>query len=138
GLHDKSATHRTLAGAPDADLGADWLQAATVLPRGDPEEHLLDDATIQRVGTRERLKRRQGDFGTGGTHPRPANLHLPSPEDDLAGDRRDATRRARAGARTAARRSPFDPLRASSVGLSDRTRRRAPSARRAYRRGDRR
>ena len=58
GLHDKSATHRTLAGAADADLGADWLQAAPVLPCGDPEEHLLDDATIQRVGIRERLKRR--------------------------------------------------------------------------------
>jgi hypothetical protein len=40
----------TLAGAAGADLGAGWLQAATVLSRGDAEEHMLDHATIQRVG----------------------------------------------------------------------------------------
>ena len=44
----------------DVDLGADRFQAAAVLPRGDPEEHLLDDATIQRVGIRERLETSAG------------------------------------------------------------------------------
>jgi hypothetical protein len=47
---------------------------------------------MQRVGIRERLKRGQGDFGAGGANPRPANLHLPSTEDDLAGDRPGAGR----------------------------------------------
>jgi hypothetical protein len=57
GLRHKSTTHSTFAGAADADLDARWFQAATVLPRGDPEEHLLDHATIQRIGVGERLKR---------------------------------------------------------------------------------
>ncbi len=43
GLHDQSATHRTLAGAADANLGADRLQTAAVPSRRDPEKHLLDD-----------------------------------------------------------------------------------------------
>jgi hypothetical protein len=46
------------------------LQAAVVLPRGDPDEHLLHDPTIQRIGVGERVKRRQRDFFAVGSDPR--------------------------------------------------------------------
>jgi hypothetical protein len=80
----------TLAGATDSDVGAGGLQAATVLPRGDADEHLLDDAPIQRIGVGERLERRQRDFLALRPDAGPANLHFAPAEDDFTRDRPSA------------------------------------------------
>ena len=47
------------------------LQAARILPRGHADEHLLDDATIQRIGVGQRLERRQRHFVAVGPDARP-------------------------------------------------------------------
>jgi hypothetical protein len=62
------------------------------VPRRYADQHLLDHAAIQRVIGGEGPKRRQGDFFTVGSHPRPTNLHLPSAENDLTRDRPRARR----------------------------------------------
>jgi len=47
---------------------------------------LLHDPTIQRIGVGERAERRQADFFAVGSDSRPANLNLPTAEDDLTRD----------------------------------------------------
>src|SRR5262249_44549357 len=49
GLDDKAPAHRAPARAPRPDVGARGLPAAVILARSNTEEHLLDDATIQRI-----------------------------------------------------------------------------------------
>ena len=71
------------------------LQAATVLPRGDADEHLLDDATIQRIGVGERLERRQCDLFALGPDAGPTNLHFAPAEDDFTRGRPSARGRTR-------------------------------------------
>ena len=68
------------------------LETARVLPRRHADEHLLDDATIQRILAGHRLKRRQRHFLAVGPDARPANRDLPAAEDDLARDRAGARR----------------------------------------------
>jgi hypothetical protein len=75
------------------DLRARRFQAPAVLPRGDTDEHLLDDATIQRVGVGERLERRQRNLVAIRPDAGPANLHLASAQDDLTRDPPRARRR---------------------------------------------
>jgi len=53
GLRDEPAAHGALAGAARAEIGPRRLQAAPVLPRRYADEHLLHDATIQRISVRE-------------------------------------------------------------------------------------
>jgi hypothetical protein len=64
-----------------------------VLARGDTDEHLLHDPTIQRIGVGERVKRRQPDFFAVGPDPWSADLDFPTAEDDLTRDRPGARRR---------------------------------------------
>ena len=93
GLRDEPTTDRALARAPRLNLGARRFQAAAVLPRGNTDEHLLDDATIQRVGVGERLERRQRHLVAIRSDTWPANLHLASAQDHLTGDPPRARRR---------------------------------------------
>src|SRR5207237_7306272 len=86
------AAHRTLAGAARLDVGPCRLQAAAVLPRRHADQHLLHDATIQRVRVRKCLKCRQRDFLAVGPHAWPADLHLSTAEHDLTRDRAGARR----------------------------------------------
>jgi hypothetical protein len=46
-------------GAPRRDVGADGLEAAVVLAGGHADQHLFDDAAIERIGVGEGPKRRQ-------------------------------------------------------------------------------
>ncbi len=82
GLRDEPTTDGALARAPRLDIRPRRFQAAAVLPRGDPDEHLLDDATIQRIRVGKRLKRRQCHLVATGPDAGPANLHLASAQDD--------------------------------------------------------
>ena len=54
GLRDEAAAHGALARARASARQRPGLQAAVVLARGDPDEHLLHDPTIQWVRVGER------------------------------------------------------------------------------------
>src|SRR5437773_354915 len=55
-LGDESAAHRALARATTHDRRWHRFQTASVLTRRDPDQHLLDDAPIQRIVVGKRLK----------------------------------------------------------------------------------
>jgi len=114
GLHYESAAHGTLARPARGHRRRQWLETARVLPRRHADEHLFDDATIQRILAGHQLKRRQRHFRAVRADPRPANRDLPTTEHHLARHRatpRGLTVRLMLITRTADR--GFDPLRAS-------------------------
>jgi hypothetical protein len=89
---DKAATDGALARAPALHLGGERLQAPRVLAGGYADEHLFDDPTIEGIGGRHRLKRRQRDLAGGGSHPRPLEDDLSTAQDHLARRRAGPTR----------------------------------------------
>jgi hypothetical protein len=60
------------------------LQTAGVLTRGHADEHLLDDAPIQRIFAGHHRERRQRDFFAVGAHARATHRDFSTAEDDLA------------------------------------------------------
>ena len=62
GLRDKPATDCTLACPPRADGRTQRFQTPPILAGGHADEHLLDDAPVERVGVRKGLHRRQRDL----------------------------------------------------------------------------
>jgi hypothetical protein len=92
-FHHEAPAHRALAGAPTLDGRAERLQAPRVLPRRHADEHLLDDAPIERIGPGHRLKRREWHFAIRRPDPRALNGHLPTAEHDFARRGTGPTRR---------------------------------------------
>ena len=86
GLHDEPAAHAALAGAATDHRRRQGFEAAGILPRRHPHQHLLDHAPIQRVFAGHQLKRRQRHFRAVRPHARPTQGHLPTTEHDLARD----------------------------------------------------
>ena len=137
------ATNRRLTAlllVPRLTIGAgNGSRLRRILPRRHADEHLLDHATIQRILAGHRLKCRQRHFVAVRPHARPTNRHLAAAEHDLAGTvpARDAVPLHLMLISRAADRRPirFEHRR---EGPSGQRRRRVPSARRGYRRGDRR
>lgn len=70
----------------------EWLQAPRVLPRGHTHEHLLDDASIQRIGRHHCLERGQRHLAGGGPHARALDGDLAAAQHDLAPRRARAAR----------------------------------------------
>jgi hypothetical protein len=66
------------------------LEAAGVLARGHADQHLLDDAAIQRVGIGERLKGRQRELSALASDPRSSNRDFAPAEHHFAGHRTGA------------------------------------------------
>src|SRR5205085_12621552 len=61
---DEAATHRALARAARLHAIGQRLERAGVLPRGDADRHLLERASVQRVGARKLGPRVERDFIT--------------------------------------------------------------------------
>ena len=81
---DEPAANGALARPSTRHLGGQRLQAARILARRHSDQHLFDDAAIERIGRGDRLKRRQRDFAGGRPRPWALKHHLPSTQDDFA------------------------------------------------------
>jgi len=73
-----------LARAPALHRWTERFQAPGVLSRRHADQHLFDDATIERIGRRHRLKRGQGDLAGGRPDTRALDRDLPTTEDHFA------------------------------------------------------
>jgi hypothetical protein len=67
---DETSADRALARAAACDLRPDRLQTPRVLPRGNADQHLLDNAPVKGVGGRHRCVRGQRNLAGGRPHAR--------------------------------------------------------------------
>src|SRR5206468_12641012 len=81
---DEAAADRALTGPTTLHLSTERLQAPRVLTRGHAHQHLLDDATIERIGGGHCLKRRQRDLASRGPYARALDRDFPTAQDDFA------------------------------------------------------
>ena len=81
---DEAPADSTLARAAARHLRPDRLQAPRVLPRSNADEHLLDDAPVEWIGSRHRLERGQRDLAGRGADAQTLDRHFPATEDDFA------------------------------------------------------
>jgi len=82
-LRDKPPAHGALARTARRHRRRQQLEAATVLPRRDTDEHLFDNPSIQRILAGHELKRGQRHLRAVATDPGPANRDLAAAEDDF-------------------------------------------------------
>ena len=84
GLRHKASTDRTLAGAPRRDVRAQRFETPRILAGRHADEHLVDDAPVQRVRVRERLGRGQRHLHAVAPHSGPTDRDFMPAQDDLA------------------------------------------------------